>query len=267
MKDKSVNSRNSPRHVIITGGSSGIGLALAKAYLLAGSRVSLIARSLVRLETARSQLPESCFSNIGLHAADVTDYHALSVALLTAENNFGPCDLLITCAGIVHPASMDAMDIADARQQLDINVMGTIHAVKALWAGMTARGGTMLLVSSGAAFIGLHGYGPYCASKAALVGLADSLRMEAVGTKLTVAICFPPDTDTPQLAAELPLRSPQAQRVMGTVKPWNADAVAARIVRQLQKGRREIFFGMTLLLLARFGSLVRPVLYWWYSRR
>ncbi|MCF1468172.1 SDR family NAD(P)-dependent oxidoreductase [Agrobacterium vitis] len=262
-----MNSRNPPRHVIITGGSSGIGLALARAYLLAGSKVSLVARSLARLETARDSLPQPCFSHIGLHAADVTDYPALSAALLAAEDSFGPCDLLITCAGIVHPASMAAMDIADARQQFDINVMGTIHAVKALWAGMSARGGTMLLVSSGAAFIGLHGYGPYCASKAALVGLADSLRMEAVGTKLTVAICFPPDTDTPQLAAELPMRSPQAQRVMGTVKPWSPDAVAARIVGQLQKGRREIVFGMTLLLLARFGSLVRPVLYWWYSRR
>lgn len=262
-----MTSRNPPRHVIITGGSSGIGLALAKAYFAKGSKLTLIARSPERLEIARDQLRfHGKETDIGLQSADVTDFAGISAAIAAAQQRFGPCDLLITCAGVVHPATLEAMDIADARRQLDINVMGTIHAAKALWAAMASAGGTMLFLSSGAAFIGLHGYGPYCASKAALVGLADSLRMEAVGTKLKVAICFPPDTDTPQLAGEIPLRSPQAQRVMGTVRPWSADAVAARIVRQLQKGRSEIYFGMTLLLLARFGSLVRPILYWWYSR-
>ncbi|MCM2294360.1 SDR family oxidoreductase [Allorhizobium sp. BGMRC 0089] len=258
--------KKAPDHVIITGGSSGIGLALARLYLDQGAKVSLIARSSQRLEAARQALGGLAAEKLGLYAADVTDFAALSEAIHAAEAASGPCDLLITSAGVVQPARLVDADMADIRRQIDTNLIGTIHAAKILWADMAMRGGTMLFISSGAAFIGLYGYAPYCASKTALVALAESLRMEARDTKLKLALCFPPDTDTPQLAEELKHRAPEAERVMGTVRPWAAEAVARHMDRALQKGRLDIHFGPTLFLLARFGSLVRPLLYWWYGR-
>lgn len=254
-----------PSHVIITGGSSGIGLALARLYLERGASVTLIARSAKRLQEAAVLLGNG--PKLGYRSADVADFQALTAAIAEAESQHGPCDLLITSAGVVRPSPLQAMDVTEARTQIETNLLGTIHAAKILWSGMADRGGRMVFVSSGAAFIGLHGYAPYCASKAALVGLADSLRQEAAGTRLGISICFPPDTDTPQLAAELPLRSPEAEKLMGRVAPWSADDVATEIDRQLARGRSEIHFGLTLWFLARFGSLARPFIYRFLAAR
>ncbi|MGG7519390.1 SDR family oxidoreductase [Allorhizobium undicola] len=252
-----------PRHVIITGGSSGIGLALARLYALQGAAVSLIGRSPQRL--AEAALLLGADSRHGCYGADVADFDALGEALKAAQERFGPCDLLVTSAGVVHPAPLERQDTAMLRRQVETNLLGTIYAAKLLWPSMKEHGGQMVFISSGAAHIGLHGYAPYCATKAALVGLADSLRQEAAGTSLRIAICFPPDTDTPQLEAELPLRSPEAERLMGKVQPWTADDVATQIYQGLRRNRHEIHFGLTLWALARFGSLVRPLIYRWFK--
>ncbi|MCM2477160.1 SDR family NAD(P)-dependent oxidoreductase [Rhizobium sp. CG5] len=258
-------------HVIISGGSSGIGLALAAIYLSNGNRVTLIGRSAERLRNAADRLQAtqaSSAARLHLKAVDVSDAAALATAIHDAEAAFGPCDILITSAGIVTPGFLETLDAHAAREQIDTNLIGTINATQAVYAGMRQRGrGTILLVSSAAALIGIPGYATYCASKAGLTGFAEALRMEAEPAGIHVAICYPPDTDTPQLAGELAHRPPEAEIIMGHVKPWPADKVAARIVRGLDQGRHEIFFGLTLHLLARFGSLVKPILTWWFLRR
>lgn len=258
-------------HVIISGGSSGIGLALAGIYLKNNNRVTLIGRSADRLQDAARQLlalrPDSRDS-IRLAAADVSDAAALVAAIEDAQSAFGPCDILITSAGIVMPGLLHATDGSAARQQIETNLIGTINATQAVYAGMRERGrGSLLFVSSAASLIGIPGYAAYCASKAGLSGFAEALRMEAEPAGIHVAICYPPDTDTPQLAGELAHRPPEAEIIMGHVRPWPADKVAAHIVRGLDRRRNEIFFGLTLHLLARFGSLVRPLLTWWFLRR
>lgn len=258
-------------HVIISGGSSGIGLALAKIYLQAGSRVTLIGRSADRLQDAAGQLQvcrPASEDRIRLAAVNVADSAALDGAIERAQSAFGPCDILITSAGIVTPGLLHTADNSAAREQIETNLIGTINATQAVYAGMRQRGqGTILFVSSAAALIGIPGYAAYSASKAGLSGFAEALRMEAEPAGIHVAICYPPDTDTPQLASELAHRPPEAEIIMGHVKPWPADKVAARIVRGLDQGRNEIFFGLTLHLLARFGSLVKPLLTWWFLRR
>ncbi|NKN36848.1 SDR family oxidoreductase [Agrobacterium sp. a22-2] len=258
-------------HVILSGGSSGIGLALAGIYLGNGSRVTLIGRSADRLQDAASRLQASRSTNadrIRLAAVDVSDATALAAAIAEAQSVFGPCDILITSAGIVLPGLLHTAADSAVREQIETNLIGTINAAQAVYAGMRQRGrGTILFISSAAALIGIPGYAAYCASKAGLTGFADSLRMEAEPAGIHVAICYPPDTDTPQLAGELAHRPPEAGVIMGHVKPWPADKVAEHIVRGLDQGRHEIFFGLTLHLLARFGSLVKPILTWWFLRR
>lgn len=257
-------------HIIITGGSSGIGLALARAYLTRGASVTIIGRSPQRLEEAGALLASSQpdgASRLYLGAADVRDESGLVKVVEAACARFGACDLMVSCAGIVAPVPFEQLTAERFAEQVDINLVGTANAVRAVYASMKQRGGgTVLIVSSGAALIGLHGYTAYCASKAALVGFAESLRMEAELHGVRIAICYPPDTDTPQLAGELPLRSREAAHVMGRLRPWAADVVAGKIVRSLERGRRDIHFGGSLALLARFGPLVKPMLYWWFLR-
>jgi Short-chain dehydrogenases of various substrate specificities len=257
-------------HVIITGGSSGIGLALARRYLARGDSVTILGRSRERLHAAVSLLcagrPET---SERLHAAvaDVRDEAALTVVVGAAAEAFGPCDLLITSAGVVQPTPFDRLDRTQFADQVETNLIGTANAVRSVYSDMKARGeGSILMISSGAALIGIHGYTAYCASKSALVGFAEALRMEAEPHGIHIAICYPPDTDTPQHANELPFRSLQAALVMGRVRPWQADKVAERIERAMARRARTIHFGLSLSLLARFGSVVKPALYWWFLR-
>ncbi|WP_454849013.1 SDR family NAD(P)-dependent oxidoreductase [Rhizobium binxianense] len=257
-------------HIIITGGSSGIGLALARLYARKGMRLSLIARSIGRLETARALLVDEDGhdpAHIHVEAADVADEAALAAAIAACQSALGPCDLLITSAGSVEPGAFEQLPPEKFREQIDTNLFGTVHAVRGVYDGMKERRkGRILIVSSAAALIGIYGYTAYCASKAALAAFAETLRSEARAHGVTISICFPPDTETPQLAREMPLRPPQADIVMGRVRPWTADAVAGHIDRHLEKGREEIFFGTQLYLLGRFGSLVKPALHWWFQR-
>lgn len=258
-------------HVIITGGSSGIGKALARIYLKRGDVVTVIGRSAERLQLAEKSLlgdVSEATGRVRIAACDVADEDALQTVIAESEASFGPCDILITSAGVVHPAIFEDLDSALFSSQISTNLMGTANAVRAVYRGMKLRRrGTILLVSSGAALIGIHGYTAYCASKSAVAGFAEALRMEAAPYGVGVVIAYPPDTDTPQLAAEIPQRSRQASLVMQSVRPWTPEAVARRMIRGLDRGQPTIYFGLTLNLLGRFGSLVKPLIYQWFLWR
>jgi len=251
-------------HVIVTGGSSGIGLAVARAYALQGAAVSLVARDQGRLEAARKDLGANVFSV----SADTTANAALSSAIAACEAANGPCDVLVASAGIVDPAAFETLppDLFD--RQISINLLGTVNAVRAVYSGMKGRGrGTIMIVSSGAALIGIHGYAAYCASKSALDGFVEALQMEALGSGVRVSICYPPDTLTPQYQQELPARPWQAELLMGKVKPWAADAVALRIVTAIGRRQARVYFTPSLAALALFGPVIKPALRLWYRWR
>ncbi|OBZ96646.1 follicular variant translocation protein 1 [Pararhizobium polonicum] len=255
-------------HVIITGGSSGIGLALARIYAGRGARISLLARTLSVLEAVQGELAKDHgASTVRIESTDVADESQTVAAIHRCEEAFGPCDILITCAGVVEPGLFEALSSDAFDRQLQTNFSGSIHAVRAVYAGMKARrSGRIMLVSSGAGLIGIHGYTAYCASKFALHGFAEALRSEARPHGIRISVCFPPDTETPQFTRELEHRPPEAAVIMGRVAPWPADAVASRIVRAIDGGEFEVFFGWTLRALGRFGSTVKPFLNWWFDR-
>ena len=254
-------------HVIITGGSSGIGLAVASIYAARGARLSLVARSRDLLEQAAQKLVAEHGLEAGavrIEAADVTKGEEIEAAILRCVETFGPCDVLVTSAGVVEPAPFEAMQGAAFQRQMETNFSGTVHAVRAVYPDMKERrSGHILMVSSGA---GLNGYTAYCASKFALGGFAQALRSEARVHNVGISICFPPDTVTPQFTRELAARPQEASLIMGTVRPWTAEAVARKIVDGIDRRRFEIYFGAILYLLGRFGPAVRPFLNWWFDR-
>ncbi len=98
----------------------------------------------------------------------------------------------------------------------------TANTIRAALPGLRLTGGRLMIVGSGAGLIGLYGYAAYCATKSALVGLADSLRLELASDRISVGLCYPPDTETPQLAQERPLRPAEAEIMMGKVAAWPA---------------------------------------------
>ncbi|OOG68198.1 translocation protein [Sinorhizobium sp. A49] len=256
-------------HVIITGGSSGIGLAIASIYAGRGARLSLIARSAQILKQAQDELASkaSTVGDIRIETADVAREDEVTAAIHRCEAAFGPCDILVTSAGVVEPGRFEELPSASFQRQMDTNFSGTVHAVRAVYAGMKERGrGKIMMISSGAGLLGIYGYSAYCASKFALHGFAQALRSEARPQGIDVSVCFPPDTQTPQFQRELAFRPAEAAAIMGTVSPWPAEAVAGKVVDGIERGRFEVHFGLTLFLLGRFGPAVRPVLNWWFDR-
>lgn len=255
-------------HAIITGGSSGIGLAVAHIYAARGYDLSLLARTEAALEAARAELMQIPGARaVEIASVDVSDGAATSAAVQHCEAVLGPCSILVTSAGIVDPGPFETLSPALFERQMAVNFFGSANAVRAVYAGMKQRGaGKIMLISSGAALIGIHDYAAYCASKSALYGFAEALRSEARVNGITVSICFPPDTETPQFARELGQRSPEAGIIMGRVAPWPVEEVATRIVQAVDRGRFELFFGLTLHALGRFGSTVKPFLAWYFDR-
>lgn len=255
-------------HVLITGGSSGIGAAISAVYAARGANVSLVARGAAALESRRDALvsrhPGQRFR---CETADVRVTESLAMAIRNCELDLGPIDVLVTSAGVVEPGRFEFQPPERFAEQIDTNLMGTVNAVRAVYPGMIARGsGRIVMIASGAGLIGIHGYSAYCASKFGLVGFAEALRQEARSTGVGISICFPPDTDTPQLDAELKLRSAEASAIIGLAPRWSAERVARVTVERATSGRFAIYPSAQLALLARLGPLVAPLRHFIDSR-
>ncbi|XVE67734.1 hypothetical protein DITRI_Ditri09bG0012300 [Diplodiscus trichospermus] len=187
------------RHVFITGGSSGIGLALAHQAATQGARVSLLARSLDKLKEARDSIRLSTGVDVSIFSADVRDYDAVQEAV----NDAGPIDVLVVNQGVFVARELERQGLDEVRFMIDVNLMGSFNVIKAALPLMKKRKdrghASIALISSQAGQVGIYGYTAYSASKFGLRGLAEALQHEVIGDNIHVSVIFPPDTDTPGL--------------------------------------------------------------------
>jgi 3-dehydrosphinganine reductase len=258
------------RHVIITGGSSGIGKATAQLLASRGANVSIVGRDANKLAQARAEIeavraqPATVVLPI---SADVADRVQAEHAIQTAINQLGAPDGLITCAGVAHPGYFRELPLEIFEQTMAINYFGTLYCLKAALPAMEQqRKGHVVMVSSGAGLIGIYGYTPYSPSKFALRGLAEAVRGELKVSGIRTSIVYPPDTDTPQLAAENRTKPPETKRITATAKTWTAAAVAQQIVAGMEKQVFVIAPGQEMGVLARLHSLIAPGLNWYFDR-
>lgn len=259
---------------LITGGSSGIGLATAKILAAEGAHVWLMARHDDELKKAQEQLererqmPEQRF---GCIAGDVSDSAQAMMAVEQINNSIGTPDLVINSAGIARPGYFRDLSLDIFHQMMDVNYFGTVYITKAVVPKMIERGsGYIVNISSIAGFLGVYGYTAYGASKYAVRGFTDVLRAEMKPLGIAVSIVFPPDTDTPQLAFENQFKPPETKALNESGGILTAEQVAQAIVQGILHRRYIILPGLEGSLLywlsGLFGSAVYPFMDWMIAR-
>ncbi|MEM7592868.1 MAG: SDR family oxidoreductase [Cyanobacteria bacterium P01_A01_bin.83] len=254
------------QHVIITGGSSGIGKALAKSLAQQGANLSLIARDRQKLEQTKQEIVLTPGQQVQIATADVSDRQSITNAIQQAIATLGTPELLITSAGMAHPGYFAQIPLDIFERTMAVNYFGTLYSIRATLPAMLANHrGQIVMISSGAGLIGIYGYSAYCPSKFALRGLAESLRGELKPQGIKITIVYPPDTDTPQLAAENKIKPIETQKITATAKTWSASAVATAILTGVDQGKFAIAPGTELTILNRWHSLLAPLLNWYFE--
>lgn len=257
----------SGKHVVITGGSSGIGLAVAREFAALGAAISLIARDRGKLDSAATSL-RGLSSHVAAAAADVSDKAALDAAISELIGRQGPCDVLVTSAGVTFPGYFEQLDTSVFRQMMEIDYFGTLYPIQAVVPSMMARrAGSIVAISSTAGLVGVFGYTAYAASKFAVRGLLDSLRQEMAPYGIHVGVAYPPDTDTPMLAYENSFKPLETRKIAGTIRPVSAERVALSLVNGVRRRRRVITADALTALLYRMGGLIEPILAAGFNRK
>ncbi|XP_071172653.1 3-ketodihydrosphingosine reductase-like isoform X1 [Mytilus edulis] len=252
------------KHVLITGGSSGIGKAMAKEAIRRGAVVSIMARNSTKLEAAKVDLEKVAGNNfkpVCIVSVDVAgDYEEVQKAVQKAEDKQGPVNMLINCAGIGVAKTFEDLKIDEFKKLMNLNYFGSVQTTKAVISKMKEQGGgRIVFISSQAGQLGLFGYTGYAASKFALRGLAESLQMEVRPYNIYVTVAHPPDTETPGFEEEERNKPEETKLISGTSGLFKPEAVAKQILQDSVNGRFCSYIGLDGWMLANITCGMSPV--------
>ena len=177
----------------VTGGASGIGLSLGRALAEAGARVMLADIEEKALNDAVASLQGGNLPEVRGVVCDVRDYEAVERAARVAIDAFGKVHICCNNAGVGGRSGADGISLQDWRWVIDINLMGVVHGVRAFLPHLTSHGegGHIVNTASMAGFLPGTGFGPYTATKFAVVGLSEALRAELTPQGIGVSVLCP----------------------------------------------------------------------------
>ena len=250
------------RHVLVTGGSSGIGRSLAALCAKQGAHVTLVARDQERLEQTKREIQAATEgARVLCLSLDVAkDAAAVREAVLGAEQELGPLYFVACCAGFALAQRCEEMPIATHRRLMEVNYFGVLNVLHAAVSGLKARReGRIAVVSSLGGVVGLWGFTGYCASKYALVGLSHTLLQELKPYGVGVTLCYPPDTDTPGFEQENRTKPEETRLICETAGLFPAEKVAEKLLDDVMAGNINSTVGTEGLLMTTVGLGMGPV--------
>jgi len=183
------------RHALVTGGTRGIGLAIAESLLCHGAKVTVVARNPDQLQQAKTRL--AALGEVQCLELDITDALAISVVFQAAANHFGRISILVNNAGQAHSAPFMKTDVTLLEQMLSVNLSSVLLCTQAVLPGMLEQAwGRIVNIASTAGLTGYAYASAYCASKHAVVGMTRALALEVAPKGVTVNAVCPGFTDT-----------------------------------------------------------------------
>jgi short-subunit dehydrogenase len=223
------------RHVVVTGGSRGMGAAFGRAFAEAGARVTLLARGEAELSKVAADL------GVGYLVADVTAADGLAQRLEAVA----PVDILVNNAGLGTSAELADFSATELRRLYDVNALAPAELARQLLPGMRARGtGRIVFVSSLSAQVALPGLTAYSATKAAVSQLAEGLRRDLRGSGVGVTNVEPGPVDTglyDEATSYQPTKNAFNRMFrIGLLRKLDAAEVADAVVRACRRDRDRV---------------------------
>jgi uncharacterized oxidoreductase len=226
--------------ILITGGTSGIGLELARQLMRRGNTVIVTGREADRLEKVYRELP-------GVHGfrSDVSDAAAIKALHDELMRRFSDIDMLVNNAGVMRNLNLNAdRDLIDVTREIEINLIGPIRMVQQFLPHLRSRREAAIVnVSSGLAFVPLPISPVYCAAKAALHSFSQSLRVQLAATGVAVIELAPPAVETPLFRREF------SEEMKGQ-KGMDVAVLVGKAIAGIETGQLEIRPGLSNVLKA-----------------
>ena len=247
--------------VVITGGSRGLGLVMARAFAAEGARLALCGRDGATLERARAELA-AAGAVVHVAVCDVRVPEQVQAFIAEAQSRLGPIDVLVNNAGIIQAGPIESMTTADFEDALATHFWGPLHAMLAVYPDMKARGhGRIVNIASFGGRVSVPHLIPYSASKFALVGLSDGMRAELAAHGIHVTTVAPGlmRTGSPRNATfKGSAAAEYSWFTLGDSLPGfsvNAERAARLILEACRRGDGELVIGLP----ARVGVVARAI--------
>jgi 3-dehydrosphinganine reductase len=222
------------RRILITGGSSGLGLALATALAARGAHLALVARDEARLAEAATQLRAGrSDAVVRTYSVDVTATSDLGPVLERIASDLGGLDVLVNSAGVLREGYFETLTERDFREVMEVNLFGALRTIRAALPHLERSRGRILNVASIAALTGVFGYAAYCASKHAILGASDALRAELTPRGIRVQVACPGEFDSPMVETLDKTRTPENRAHTLTLPRTPLAEIVSDLVRAL----------------------------------
>ncbi|CAH1970027.1 unnamed protein product [Acanthoscelides obtectus] len=241
------------KHIVIFGGSSGIGKALAILAAKEGAHVTILARNIDKLTEAKNEIKNYCIDEEQLIAkvsVDVTNYEAVENNLGEVEAIVGPIYMLVNCAGMAICGEIENFTQQQIKTLVDVNLIGSIYSVKAIVPKFKKRReGIIILTASQVALMGMYGYSVYSSCKFALRGFAESVYQEVKPYNISVTLALPPDTDTPGFEIENQTKPKETKLLSETGGLLQPEEVAKKMLDDALSGKFFSYVGFESFIL------------------